>query len=77
MGTFIEPTGCGESTTNAIAENGKLVKIPLQSGRNIYYNGPTLPGSGCKACMTLNEVIQRLDLEILDLKNRILQLENQ
>jgi len=75
MGMFLESPGCGESTTNGLCACGKTVKIPLQSGKNIYYNGPNLSGSGSNTCDTLNEVLAKQDAMILQLKQQVYQLQ--
>ena len=76
MGLFLEPTNCGESNfTNGLSADGKVVKIPLQSGDNLYYNGPNLAGTGIRTCDKMNEALQKLDAAILDLKTRVLALE--
>lgn len=77
MGLFLESTGCGETTTNGLCACGKTVKIPLQSGKNVHYNGPNLAGTGVKTCATMNEALQQMDAIILDLRNQVLQLQLQ
>lgn len=75
MGMFLESPGCGESTTNGLCACGKTVKIPLQSGKNLYYNGPNLAGTGIHNCDDLNTALSKIDAVILDLKNRIFAIE--
>jgi len=75
MGMFLEPSGCGETTTNGIGPKGIIVKVPLQSGKNLYYNGPNLAGTGVNTCDDLNTALQKLDAAILDLKTRVLAIE--
>ena len=75
MGMFLEATGCGETTTNGLCGCGKTVKIPLQSGKNLHYNGPNLAGTGVRTCDNLNVALQKLDTAILDLKQRVLLIE--
>lgn len=75
MGMFLETTGCGESTTNGLGPKGIIVKIPLQSGKNLHYNGPNLAGTGVRTCDSINTALQKLDAVILDLKKRVLALE--
>lgn len=38
---------------------------------NVKYVGPNLPGTGIQSCDTLTVVIQKIDAEILALKNAI------
>ena len=76
MGMFLEASGCGESTTNGIGPNGIIVKVPLQSGKNLHYNGPNLAGSGVRTCDDLNTALQKIDGVLLDLKTRMLAIEN-
>lgn len=76
MGIFLEPTGCGETTTNGLCACGKTVKIPLQSGKNVPYNGPNLAGTGIRTCDSVNDAIKKLDLAILDIKKRLLVIES-
>ena len=75
MGMFLETTGCGESTTNGLGPKGIIVKIPLQSGKNLHYNGPNLAGTGIQTCDSINVALQKIDAIILDLKKRVLALE--
>lgn len=77
MGMFLESSGCGESTTNGLGPKGMIVKVPLQSGKNLYYNGPNLPGTGIRTCDTLNTALEKIDAAILELKIKMLQVENQ
>ncbi len=76
MGMFLESTGCGETTTNGLCGCGHTVKIPLQSGKNLHYNGPNLAGTGVRNCDTLNEALQKIDAAILDLKTRMVAVES-
>ena len=73
--TFLEKTGCGQSTTTGLCSCGKTVKIPLQSGKNLFYNGPNLAGTGIKACDSLNGLIQKMDTVILELRKEIVDLK--
>lgn len=73
--TFLDKTGCGQSTTTGLCSCGKTVKIPLQSGKNIAYNGPNLAGTGVRTCDTLNETIQKMDTVILELRKEIVALK--
>ena len=75
MGMFLESTGCGETTTNGLGPKGQIVKIPLQSGKNLHYNGPNLAGTGVRTCDTLNTALQKIDAAILDLKIRMAAVE--
>lgn len=75
MSMFLEKSGCGPSTTNGLCSCGKTVKVPLQSGKNLHYNGENLAGTGIRTCDDLNTAIQKMDLAILDLKNRIHRIE--
>lgn len=75
MGMFLESTGCGESTTNGLGPKGTIIKVPLQSGKNLHYNGPNLPGTGIRTCDDLNTALEKLDTAILDLKTRLLAVE--
>jgi len=75
MGKFLESTGCGETTTNGLGPNGQIVKVPLQSGKNLHYNGPNLPGSGIKTCDTMNEALQKIDAAILTLKEQVYAIQ--
>lgn len=77
MPTFAKNTGCKPSYKNGLCACGKIVKIPLDSGADIRYTGPNLPGTGIKTCDTVDEALKKIDLAILDLKNRVLALENQ
>ncbi len=73
--TFLESTGCGQNTTTGLCSCGKTVKVPLQSGKNLSYNGANLPGTGVRTCDTLNEALQKMDAEILDLRREIVDLK--
>jgi len=73
--TFLDRTGCGQSTTTGLCSCGKTVKVPLQSGKNLFYNGPNLPGTGIQTCESLNQVIQKMDAIILDLRKEIVDLK--
>ena len=75
MGTFLESTGCGTTVTKGLCACGKTVTIPLQSGKNLNYNGPNLAGTGVNTCDTLNVALQKMDTAILDIKKRLLKLE--
>lgn len=75
MGLFIESTGCGENTTNGIGKDGRLVKIPLQSGVNLHYNGTNLPGTGVQTCDTVNIALKKMDAVILELRQKVFDLE--
>lgn len=76
MGMFLESPGCGESSTNGLGPKGLIVKVPLQSGKNLHYNGPNLAGTGVRTCDTLNEALQKIDAAILDLKTRVVAIES-
>lgn len=41
-----------------------------------YYDGPNLPGTGIKTCDNLTLVIQKIDTEILKIKQDIQKLNN-
>ena len=71
---FLESPGCGESTTNGLCACGKTVKIPLQSGKNLYYNGPNLAGTGIRNCDDLNTALSKIDAAILLLKQQVSKL---
>ena len=73
MGMFLESSGCGESTTNGIGPKGIIVKVPLQSGKNLHYNGPNL--AGVRTCDDLNTALQKIDAAILELKTKMLEVE--
>jgi hypothetical protein len=73
--TFLEKTGCGQSTTTGLCSCGKTVKVPLQSGKNLFYNGPNLAGTGVRACDSLNSLIQKMDTVILELRKEIVDLK--
>jgi len=75
MSMFLESPGCGESTTNGLGPKGQIVKVPLQSGKNIYYNGPNLPGTGINTCDTINEALQKIDASILLLKEQVYAIQ--
>lgn len=76
MRIFLESTGCEESTTNGLGKDGKIIKVSLQSGKNIHYNGPNLLGSGVKTCDIINNALQKIDVTILDLKHNCLKFKN-
>ncbi len=73
--TFLEKTGCGQSTTTGLCSCGLTVKVPLQSGKNLFYNGPNLAGTGIQSCESMNQVIQKMDNLILDLRKEIVALK--
>jgi len=75
MGMFLESTGCGESTTNGLGPNNTIVKVPLQSGKNLHYNGPNLPATGVRTCDSCNEALQKMDAVILTLKQQVYELQ--
>jgi hypothetical protein len=75
MGMFLEATGCGETTTNGLGPNGQIVKVPLQSGKNLYYNGPNLAGTGIKTCDDLNTALSKIDTVLLELKTDMLAVK--
>jgi len=75
MGMFLESTGCGESTTNGLGKDGQTVKVPLQSGKNLHYNGPNLPATGVRTCDSCNEALQKMDAVILTLKQQVYELQ--
>lgn len=75
MAMFLDSTGCGETTTNGLGPKGQIVKVPLQSGKNLHYNGPNLAGTGIRTCDTFNESLQKIDAAILDLKTRVFAIE--
>ena len=75
MGMFLESTGCGESTTNGLGKDGQTVKVPLQSGKNLHYNGPNLPGTGINTCDTLNQALQKMDATILEMKQQLYEIK--
>lgn len=75
MGMFLESTGCGESTTNGLGKDGKTIKVPLQSGKNLHYNGPNLPGTGVRTCDTVNQALQKIDAVILELRKQMYDIQ--
>ena len=75
MGKFLDSTGCGETTTNGLGKNGEIVKIPLQSGKNLHYNGPNLPGTGIRTCDDLNTALSKLDTAILTLQQQVYEIQ--
>ena len=42
-----------------------------------YYEGPNLPGTGIKTCDSLTLVIQKIDNEILKIKQDISEIKQQ
>ena len=42
-----------------------------------YYDGPNLPGTGIKTCDNLTLVIQKIDTEILKIKQDLLAVKQQ
>ena len=42
-----------------------------------YYDGPNLPGTGIKTCDSLTLVIQKIDNEILKIKQDISEIKQQ
>ena len=42
-----------------------------------YYDGPNLPGTGIKTCDSLTLVIQKIDSEILKIKQGISEIKQQ
>ena len=42
-----------------------------------YYDGPNLPGTGVKTCDSLTLVIQKIDNEILKIKQDLLEIKQQ
>lgn len=42
-----------------------------------YYEGPNLPGTGIKTCDSLTLVIQKIDSEILKIKEDLLKVKQQ
>ena len=42
-----------------------------------YYDGPNLPGTGIKTCDNLTLVIQKIDTEILKIKQDISEIKQQ
>lgn len=75
MGMFLESTGCGETTTNGLGKDGQIIKVPLQSGKNLYYNGPNLAGTGVRTCDSLNDALAKIDASILNIKERLYAIE--
>lgn len=41
--------------------------MALQSGDNLFYNGPNLPGSGIQTCDKLNDALAKIDAKLLSL----------
>ena len=42
-----------------------------------YYEGPNLPGTGIKTCDSLTLVIQKIDNEILKIKQDVFEIKQQ
>ena len=42
-----------------------------------YYDGPNLPGTGIKTCDSLTLAIQKIDTEILKIKQDLLEVKQQ
>ncbi len=79
MGTFLYKSGCNDSPSysHGLCSCGNTVKYILQSGANLPYNGPNLPGTGVRTCDNLNVALQKMDAIILQLRQEIADLKAQ
>ena len=68
------PKGCSENPfEKSIC---KTCSDPRLDTSYSYYDGPNLPGTGIKTCDNLTLVIQKIDTEILKIKQDIQKLNN-
>ena len=64
----LKPTPtCSQTTQKGLCSCGGIVTISLQSGDNLFYNGPNLPGSGIQTCDKLNDALAKIDAKLLSL----------
>ena len=69
------PIGCkGNPFEKSIC---KTCSDPRLDTSYSYYDGPNLPGTGIKTCDNLTLVIQKIDNEILKIKQDISEIKQQ
>lgn len=58
---------CSQTTQKGLCSCGGIVTIALQTGDNLFYNGPNLPGSGIQTCDKINDALAKIDAKLLSL----------
>lgn len=68
---------CSQTTHKGLCSCGGVVTVALQTGNNLFYNGPNLPGSGIQTCDNINTALAKIDAKLLSLSEDMAIIKGQ